>query len=145
MQANADILDETSPPKQSFPQRKTKPDTSDADRKIGIRIHIAREETCLTRLEVANVLEITQQQIEKYEKGQNRISARTLFILSKLFRKPMTWFTQDLENKNNKNLLIKHNKNRLAFHTIKIIGKIKDKPTQDKIIRIIKIITEKET
>ena len=143
MQTEAYTLGEISSRGQSVPHKKTKPCVNDADRKIGMRMLIAREEVGMTRLEIANSLNITQQQIEKYEKGGNRISARTLFILAKLFGKPMAWFTQDLEDPNNEELLIKHSENRLAIRTIRKIHNIKDKPTQDKIIKIIKIIADK--
>ena len=96
MQFDAYTLGDISSRGRSSPLKKTKPYVNEADRKIGMRMLIAREGIGMTRLEVANSLNITQQQIEKYEKGGNRISARTLFIIAKLFGKPMTWFTQDL-------------------------------------------------
>jgi transcriptional regulator with XRE-family HTH domain len=142
MQPDFTILEEISSKEQPLVSKKAKPCASDADHKIGVRIFIAREEIGLTRLEVANALNITQQQIEKYEKGQNRISARTLFIASKVLNKPMKWFTQDLQSKNSLNLLMEHRRNRLALHTIKVIKGIKDKPTQNKIIKVIKILLE---
>lgn len=136
------MTDETSSKEESLISKKTKPFASEADNKIGVRILIAREEIGLTRFEVANALNVTQQQIEKYEKGQNRISARTLFVISKLLNKPMKWFTQDLENKDNENFLVMHRQTRLALQTIKAIRSIKDKSTQDKIIKMIKILIE---
>lgn len=45
-----------------------------------------------TQVGAAEALGITFQQIQKYEKGANRIAAGRLFELAKLYGKPIEWF-----------------------------------------------------
>ena len=63
---------------------------------IGERILIFRKSKKLTRTKLANILGITQQQLDKYEKGLNRISAAKLAIISKIFKIDISYFYNDL-------------------------------------------------
>ena len=63
---------------------------------IGERISIFRKSRKLTRTKLANILDITQQQLDKYEKGLNRISAAKLAIISKIFKIDISYFYENL-------------------------------------------------
>ena len=51
-------------------------------RVIGERLHQRRKDLGLSQRAVADSIGITYQQIQKYEAGQNRIAASTLYHLS---------------------------------------------------------------
>lgn len=58
---------------------------NDIDKVIGNKIYKERSKRRLTRLEVGRYIDVSGQQISKYEKNINRISASRLFILAKCF------------------------------------------------------------
>lgn len=74
----------------------TAEELAEYDRKIGSRLREARLDSGMSRTKAADILGVTHQQFEKYEKGMNRISARTIFILSDVFNKPIDWFAEDM-------------------------------------------------
>lgn len=74
---------------------KTKGKPCEIDIYVGQRIREARNEMDLTQEQVAAHLGISFQQIQKYERGSNRIAAGRLAQLSKIFRCPIAWFFPD--------------------------------------------------
>lgn len=52
------------------------------DRAIGLRIRLAREQRGLTQTQLGQVLGVTYQQVQKYERGANRISSSSLVKLA---------------------------------------------------------------
>lgn len=62
------------------------------NKKIGERIKEARLEKKLSREQVARRLGITQQTIEKYEKGEIDISVRRLIQISNILNVAITYF-----------------------------------------------------
>lgn len=62
------------------------------DRIIGTRIRIARHAKPLPQERLAAMLGISFQQLQKYEKGINRISAGRLFEIASLLGYPVAWF-----------------------------------------------------
>lgn len=68
------------------------------DSRIASRLRIARHEAGLSQEAVGKALGLTFQQVQKYEKGSNRISPGKLAVLAELYGKPIAWFYQGLEN-----------------------------------------------
>jgi transcriptional regulator with XRE-family HTH domain len=66
------------------------------DRHIGAKVRAARLETGQSQTQVAQALGVAFQQIQKYESGTNRISASTLYELSRLLHKPVQFFFDGL-------------------------------------------------
>ena len=62
------------------------------DQHVGARVRAARLEAGKSQTEVAESLGLTFQQVQKYEKGANRISAGKLHELSRLFDMPVQFF-----------------------------------------------------
>ena len=52
----------------------------------------------MSQTEVANALGVTFQQVQKYERGTNRVGASRLFDLSRILSVPIQYFFEDLEN-----------------------------------------------
>ncbi len=62
------------------------------DYEIGKRIRALRLERNVTQTELGNLVGVTFQQIQKYEKGQNRVSAGRLQKFAQVLRVPITFF-----------------------------------------------------
>ena len=62
------------------------------NRMIGRQITLARNMAYMALKQVAGQLGITYQQLQKNEKGTNRISAARLFEVSQILNQPITFF-----------------------------------------------------
>lgn len=72
-------------------ERRTK--QADAvDYHVGKRVQARRRETGISQTELADCLGVTFQQIQKYEKGRNRISAGRLFHIAEKLKVPVAYF-----------------------------------------------------
>jgi transcriptional regulator with XRE-family HTH domain len=66
------------------------------DRKIGQRVRSRRLEIGMSQERLAELLGITFQQVQKYEKGVNRIAASRLFDISSALQQPVARFYEGL-------------------------------------------------
>lgn len=66
---------------------------------VGSRVRMARSMVSMSQTALADELGITFQQIQKYEKGTNRISAGRLVLIARILGKPINWFFEDIEAK----------------------------------------------
>jgi transcriptional regulator with XRE-family HTH domain len=81
----------------SWRDQKEMPKHSSAvDKHVGARLRAARVEAGKSQTQVAEALGVSFQQIQKYEKGTNRISAGALHETSQLFHKPVQYFFDGL-------------------------------------------------
>jgi transcriptional regulator with XRE-family HTH domain len=62
------------------------------DAHVGMRLRLRRTLLGIRQEDLAQMLGITFQQVQKYESGDNRISASRLFQLSVLLDVPVAWF-----------------------------------------------------
>jgi transcriptional regulator with XRE-family HTH domain len=72
------------------------------DKKIGQRVRYLRRKNNLTQKELALKLSISPQQLQKYEKGNNKISASKLQLVSEVLGLPVSDFfiqNKDIINK----------------------------------------------
>lgn len=67
------------------------------DRFIGQRVYSLRLAIGLTRQQLAGPIEVSHQQLRKYEKGINRISAGRLVMLAKVLGKNVDYFYEGLD------------------------------------------------
>ncbi|WP_455373306.1 helix-turn-helix domain-containing protein [Limibacillus halophilus] len=67
------------------------------DAAIGKRLRQLRTERGLTQTQLGDMLDVSFQQIQKYEKGTNRIGSGRLWVISRLLNAPITYFFEDLE------------------------------------------------
>ena len=68
------------------------------DTYIGARIQELRLVSGLSRQQLAEKIEVTHQQLQKYENGTNRISAGRLAMIAKFLSKPVAYFYEGVEN-----------------------------------------------
>ena len=71
--------------------------TEKIDTLIGKRIHELRISIGLSRQQLAEKIGVTHQQLQKYEKGTNRISAGRLASIAKAFKRPVAYFFEEIE------------------------------------------------
>ena len=69
------------------------------DAYVGGQIKKRRGELGLSRTKLGDAMELTFQQIQKYERGSNRVGASRLYDLSTILGKPISYFFEDLEPK----------------------------------------------
>lgn len=65
---------------------------------VGQRIRMIRKDRGMSQSELADALGITFQQVQKYERGFNRISASKMFEAAKALDVPPAWFFEGLED-----------------------------------------------
>lgn len=133
------------------------------DVNIGKRIRNKRHILGLSQNDLAEKLGITFQQIQKYEKGQNKVMASRLFELSKILNVDISYFFVDSEEdftsekKSQPSLkqeqtaflyeLPDNNQNKVEKDTIKLIklySKIKKEETKRKLLHFLKSIVSIE-
>jgi len=66
--------------------------STSADREIGRRLKIRRLDFGISQTAVADALGLTFQQVQKYEKGTNRISAARLQRVAEILDIPIAYF-----------------------------------------------------
>lgn len=69
---------------------------------VGNRIRMRRQLIGMSQEKLGELLGITFQQVQKYEKGSNRISASRLFYAAKTLAVPVQFFFEDLPGGDNK-------------------------------------------
>jgi transcriptional regulator with XRE-family HTH domain len=52
----------------------------------------------MSQRDLADALDIAQQQLQKYETGQNRISASRLYEAARILKAPVAWFYEGLDD-----------------------------------------------
>ena len=62
------------------------------DKHIGNRIQELRLASGLSRQQLGDKIEVTHQQLQKYEKGTNRVSAGRLAVIAQCLKKPVQYF-----------------------------------------------------
>ena len=65
---------------------------------LGKKLRMRRLSLGLTQTKVAEAINVTFQQIQKYEKGTNGVSSNRLMQLSSYLKVPITYFFEDFRN-----------------------------------------------
>lgn len=79
-------------------KRKTKGSPDSVDVHVGNRLRIRRSLLGLSQEKLAESVGLTFQQVQKYERGINRISAGRLFQFSRILDVPITYFYEQVQN-----------------------------------------------
>lgn len=74
--------------------------TNKIDLEVSKRLKQRRLELGLTQEQLANAVGVTFQQIQKYERGTNRISSSNLFALARILRTEITYFFESHDKGN---------------------------------------------
>jgi transcriptional regulator with XRE-family HTH domain len=67
------------------------------DQHVGARLRLRRSMLDMSQSELGNQLGVTFQQVQKYERGTNRIGASRLFNVSRVMEVPVAYFFEGLD------------------------------------------------
>ena len=104
---------------------------------LGKKLRMRRLSLGLTQTKVAEAINVTFQQIQKYEKGTNGVSSNRLMQLSNYLKVPITYFFEDFKNFND----IKNNENDQEDLNYSFLSKTfasLSKTQKEKILQILK-------
>jgi transcriptional regulator with XRE-family HTH domain len=76
--------------------KKTKGSADILDRHVGKRLRVRRALLGMSQEKLADAIGLTFQQIQKYERGTNRISASRLYQFSQILGVPVTYFYEQV-------------------------------------------------
>ncbi len=63
---------------------------------VGHHIRLARQMRKMTQGQLAEQINLTFQQVQKYERGSNRVSVPTLVLISQILAVPISYFFEGL-------------------------------------------------
>jgi transcriptional regulator with XRE-family HTH domain len=66
------------------------------DKQIGAKIQELRLASGLSRQQLGDLIAVTHQQLQKYEKGTNRVSAGRLAVIARHLNKPVSYFYEEI-------------------------------------------------
>ncbi len=70
---------------------------SSVDVHVGGRVRVRRRLIHMTQETLADLIDVTFQQVQKYERGSNRISASKLFAIADALEVPISYFFEGLD------------------------------------------------
>jgi len=81
--------------------KKTKGTATDVDVHVGQRLRAKRTLLGMSQEKLAEIIGLTFQQVQKYERGTNRISASRLFDISHALSVPVSYFFDQMSDVSN--------------------------------------------
>jgi transcriptional regulator with XRE-family HTH domain len=106
------------------------------DKFIGGKIYSLRLAKGLSRQQLSKVIGVTHQQLQKYEKGKNRISVGRLVLISKALDKPTQYFYDGLDTNTQEELVTQHQ--RMCIEVSRNFMKIENTEHQNAVNTLIK-------
>lgn len=113
------------------------------DAHVGKKLKLRRINLGLSQQELGKLLSITFQQIQKYEKGVNRVSSGKLYYLSKVLKVPVAYFfegiDEDFNDSNEKYKNIDYSElNKEILVISRLLNTIEDKQKKKNLVDTIK-------
>src|SRR5471032_539484 len=65
---------------------------------VGLQVRLRRNELKISQEKLAETIGLTFQQVQKYERGTNRISASKLYEIARTLRVSIAWFFEGLSD-----------------------------------------------
>lgn len=112
----------------------------DADLHVGLKVRKARKAMDMSQTELGNQLGVSFQQIQKYEKGSNRIGSGRLWEISRVLQVPIDYFFDGIDDTVSSETSVPW----WLLDLAKQIESIKDEKLQKQIISLIEACSEKE-
>jgi transcriptional regulator with XRE-family HTH domain len=110
------------------------------DQFIGEKIYSLRLAKGLSRQQLSEVIGVTHQQLQKYEKGSNRISVGRLVLIAKALEKDIIYFYEGLESKESEPVMTQHQ--RMCIEVSRNFMKIANPDHQDAVNTIVKSLSK---
>lgn len=117
---------------------------------VGRRIRLRRTILGLNQSDLANAIGLTFQQVQKYERGNNRIGSSKLYAISQALDVPVSYFFDDMDEQTatntappDSNLLKKDPAaKRETMELVRAFSKIEDKSVRDSLYNSILAISD---
>lgn len=106
------------------------------DKHIGQKIYSLRLAQGLSRIQLAEVIGVTHQQLQKYEKGSNRISVGRLVLIAKALAKEVSYFYEDLDSEKQELMVTQHQ--RMCIEVSRNFMKIQNSEYQNAVNTLVK-------
>lgn len=134
-------------------ETKKKPNPIDVH--VGKRVRLRRTMLGLSQEKLGDSLGITFQQIQKYEKGSNRIGASRLQQLSEILKTPISFFFEDtpdtekaiasgMSEADSPNYIVDFLSTSEGLQLYKAFANIKDPKVRKKIIDLVRSLSDEE-
>ena len=108
---------------------------------LGKKLRMRRLSLGLTQTKVANAINVTFQQIQKYEKGTNGVSSSRLLQLAVFLKVPVNYFYEDYSDSTNKPLEnINNNEQDTSDLNFSFLVKIFSKLSHQQKTKIVQIL-----
>ena len=133
----------------------TKSTPNPIDIYVGSRLRFRRALIGMSQEKLGNALEITFQQVQKYERGTNRISSSRLFQISRILDVSVSFFFDDMDTEiikqtegmaeiNKQVLQVDKLSRRETLEFVRAYYKITDPMVRKKILEMVKAIGNSE-
>jgi transcriptional regulator with XRE-family HTH domain len=121
-----------------------RPDAPGVDRHVGERIRHRRAEMGLTQEDLGRMLEISYQQIQKYETGANRISAGRLFEVSRALMVDVSYFFDGYDGAKPATMLPHGGHNRAAIELVRNFSELRDESLRNAVTTLLRALREQQ-
>ena len=112
------------------------------DKVIGGKIYSLRLAKGLSRQQLSKVIGVTHQQLQKYEKGSNRISVGRLVLISKALDKNISYFYEGIESGNYEQVVTHHQ--RMCIEVSRNFMKIENTEHQNAVNTLVKSLAREK-
>jgi transcriptional regulator with XRE-family HTH domain len=112
----------------------------EVDKFIGGKIYSLRLAKGLPRQQLAEVIGVTHQQLQKYEKGTNRISVGRLVLIAKALSKEISYFYEGLEHNEQEPVMTQHQ--RMCIEVSRNFMKIESSEHQNAVNTLVKSLSK---
>jgi transcriptional regulator with XRE-family HTH domain len=99
---------------------------------LGKKLRLRRTSLGLTQTQVAKAINVTFQQIQKYEKGTNGVSSARLLQLANFLKVPIKYFFEDFQDFHSENNQDSSRTSHEATNVSEIMKAINNLSSQDK-------------
>ncbi len=113
------------------------------DDHVGERIRERRTMMGLTQENLANALQISYQQVQKYETGANRVSAGRLYEMAMRLEIDVSYFFEGLEPTSQREPMEHGGKNSSTIELVRNFSKIGDSSVRSAVSGLIKTLSNK--
>lgn len=123
-------------------QGKSKRSVLAHDREIGRRIKARRLDLRMSQTALGDAIGLTFQQVQKYEKGMNRVGAGRLQQIAKILNVSPTYFFDDVNRLNGGDDLFALLDTSYSLRLVKAFAKISDQRVRQCAVELIESIAE---
>jgi len=113
---------------------------SNIDKTVGEKVYSLRLAKGLARQQLSEAIGVTHQQLQKYEKGTNRISIGRLVLIAKALSEDISYFYKDINSTKAEQAVTQHQ--RMCIEVSRNFMKIKSPEHQNAVNTLVKSLSK---